>query len=126
MAAISLAIIGKDREPLYLREFRDLPQLSSDDYISEEEFFGLTTPSMDDKGAVSNTTRIGGFECSIRHQFILHAALDRYEQLAGPSTGLGFRTSGASGNDAMFVGLLCPVEEMRVYGETELMHVKLI
>ena len=94
MSALSLAVIGKDREPLYMREFKDSASFSSD-----EELFGLPT-----LGSESNA-KVGGFECSIRHQFILHAALDRYEQLAGPPPGLGFR-----------FGLLTPVEEMRVYG----------
>ena len=94
MSAISLAVIGKNREPLYMKEFKDAASFSSSD-----DLFGL--PS---QGAESNA-RVGGFECSIRHQFILHAALDRYEQLAGPPPGLGFR-----------FGLLMPIEEMRVYG----------
>ena len=97
MSALSLAVIGKDREPLYMREFKDSASFSSD-----EELFGLPT-----LGSESNA-KVGGFECSIRHQFILHAALDRYEQLAGPPPGLGFR-----------FGLLTPVEEMRVYGTFE-------
>lgn len=109
MAALSLAIIGKNNEPLYMKEFRD--ESLQDDVVPEEELFGLP-PAADGNGSST-----GGWDCSIRHQFILHAALDRYEQLAGPAPGYGWRTAGVSGTDAMFMGLLCPVEDMRVYGE---------
>jgi hypothetical protein len=110
MAATSLAIIGKNNEPIYMREFAD--ESGTAEYISEEHLFGLPAAAHDVNGSL-----VGGFHCSIRHQFMLHAALDRFEQLAGPPPGYGWRKSGASGTDGMFVGLLCPVEEMRVYGE---------
>ena len=109
MAALSLAIVGKNNEPLYMKEFRND---SVGDIVHEEEWFGLSLGLEGADGVQSH-----GFDCSIRHQFIFHAALDRFEQLAGPSPGLGWRKPGTSGTDAMFVGLLCPVEEMRVYGE---------
>jgi hypothetical protein len=108
MAARSLAIIGKNNEPLYIKEFRDESQ---PDDVPEEELFGLP-PAADGNGSST-----GGWDCSIRHQFIFHAALDRYEQLAGSVPGCGWRTFGVSGTDAMLLGLLCPVEDMRVYGE---------
>ena len=106
MAAIRLAILGKNNEPLFIREF----EKNAETVMSEEELFGIA----------SKTTFGGTTECSTRQQFILHSALDRYEQLAGPPPGFGWRkntnnvTNG--GPDGMFVGLLCPVEEMRVYG----------
>jgi hypothetical protein len=105
MAAVSLAILGKTNEPLYLREFLYGGRLS----LSEEELFGLTV--VDHQGVVDETP------CSLRQQFILHAALDRFEQLSGPPPGYAWRKPGVQGTDAMFVGLLCPVENMRVYGK---------
>ena len=119
MAALSLAIVGKNNEPLYMREFRDDSSPFEFGPVEEGELFGLSTTSRTEEGA--SVVRNGGaFECSTRHQFILHAALDRYEQLAGPSPGFGWRASGVSGTDAMFIGLLCPVEDMRVYGKLSL------
>jgi hypothetical protein len=103
MAAIALAILGKRNEPLYLREFH------SDHHepaISEEELFGLE-PSADEQPSQHE-------ECSVKQQFILHAALDRFDQIIA---GGQWRKQGVAGTDAMFVGLLCPVEDMRVYGE---------
>lgn len=98
MSVVSLAIVGKNNTPLYLREF-DV------DAIDEAELFGLTAST------------VSSSHCSVKQQFILHAALDKFEQLAGPPPGCAWRTPGVTGTDAMFVGVLCPVEDMRVYGK---------
>jgi hypothetical protein len=107
MAAISLAIIGKNNEPLFIKEFFDESNRCSTNFLYEEELFGLPPPKDRPPPA-----------CSLRQQFILHSALDRFEQLAGPSPGYAWRTTNASGTDAMFVGLLCPVDDLRVYGKS--------
>ena len=99
MSVISLAIIGKNNLPIYLKEFTE-----SEISMSEADLFGL-------EATTSSTT-----SCSLRQQFLLHAALDRFEQLEGPSPGFAWRTPGVTGIDAMFVGLLLPVEDMRIYG----------
>jgi hypothetical protein len=119
MTLISLAIVGKNNEPLFLKEFRDE---SSTQDIAEAELFGLTLSSGMGTDGFSSKAK----ECSLRQQFILHAALDRFDELAGPPPGYGWRESGASGTDAMWVGLLCPVEEMRVYGYTTTTRLKLL
>ena len=103
MAAIALAILGKRNEPLYLREFTSG---QNEPGISEEELFGLK-PAVED--SVSSHK-----DCSVKQQFILHAALDRFDQIVARGQ---WRKQGAAGTDAMFVGLLCPVEDMRVYGK---------
>lgn len=97
MAAVALAVIGKNNEPLYIKTFLD------EDDPSEEELFGLPTTKT---------------QKSLRQQFILHSALDRFEKISGPYPGCAWREHhpGITGNDAMFVGLLCPVEDLRVYG----------
>eukprot|EP00957_Ditylum_brightwellii_P168112 12798386-Ditylum_brightwellii.AAC.1 len=56
----------------------------------------------------------GTESCSLRHQFILHSALDRLEEL---TAGNRWRAPGSVGSDAMWVGMLCPVDELKVYGE---------
>lgn len=100
MSIQSLAIVGKNNTPIYLKEFTE-----EDSIEEEEELFGFSLGEKEDEA-----------DCSIRHEFILHAALDRFEELAGPPPGFGWREPGSTGSDAMWVGLLCPVEEMRVYG----------
>ncbi len=117
MAALSLAIIGKNNEPIYLKEFRDA---GFPEEINDATLFGLSQyvgSTSDDK---ASKERPDGFDCCSRYQFTMHAALDRLEQLAGPPPGYGWRKSSTvAGVDAMFVGLLTPVEETRVYGMSQ-------
>lgn len=65
-------------------------------------------------------------ECSLKQQFILQTGLDRFVHLAGPPPGYHWRDAGATGTDACFVGLLCPVEDFRVYGYVLTTKVKII
>ncbi|GKZ01437.1 trafficking protein particle complex subunit 2-like protein [Mayamaea pseudoterrestris] len=102
MAAIALAILGKKNEPLYLREFQSNHH---DSAVTEEELFGLESAADDHQSEAE--------KCSVKQQFILHAALDRFDQIVSRGQ---WRKQGDAGTDAMFVGLLCPVEDMRVYG----------
>lgn len=118
MAAISLSIIGKNNEPLYVREFDENMTV---DLMSEELLFGLQSNKVDTNRMHDDTT-----SCSPRHQFIMHAALDRFSQLSGPPPGYGWRKQGASGVDGMFVGLLCPVEDLRVYGYATTTRIKIL
>ena len=112
MSATALAIIGKNNVPLYLHEFHD-NRREKDAAITEEELFGLPSRRSDSTPSKEQQNN----KCSLRQQFVLHAALDRFEQLAGPAPGCGWRTPGVTGNEAMWVGLLCPAEgDLRVYG----------
>jgi hypothetical protein len=122
MTAISLAIVAKSSEPLYIKQFFDEGSKYQADMLSEEELFGLPAPTENsNESSLSNTASSANKhpDCSLRQQFIMHAALDRFEQLDGPPPGYAWRSPGVSGADAMFVGLLCPVEDMRVYGECD-------
>jgi len=110
MVLISLCIVGKSNEPLFLREFSD--DYSNREDILEAELFGLT---VSDRG-VTDGFSSKAKNCSLKQQFVLHAALDRFEELAGPPPGFAWRESGSTGTNAMWVGLLCPMEDMRVYG----------
>eukprot|EP00548_Thalassiothrix_antarctica_P007436 CAMPEP_0194143694 /NCGR_PEP_ID=MMETSP0152-20130528/12808_1 /TAXON_ID=1049557 /ORGANISM="Thalassiothrix antarctica, Strain L6-D1" /LENGTH=165 /DNA_ID=CAMNT_0038843209 /DNA_START=93 /DNA_END=587 /DNA_ORIENTATION=- len=109
MSLISLAIVGKKNEPLFMKEYRD--ESTNAACIPEAELFGLKVLTGNTDGFSKRAK-----ECSLRQQFILHSALDRFDELAGPPPGFGWREKGSTGTDAMWVGLLCPVEEMRVYG----------
>jgi hypothetical protein len=104
MSVISLAIIGKNDEPLYLRQFED------ESPANEKDVFGFPPAYQGDRVSDNATS------CSIRHQFILHEALERLK--VHEESGFAWRASGASGPDAMFVGLLYPIDDMRVYGQS--------
>ena len=121
MAAVSLTILGKNCEPLFIKEFSS-ENGPTELEATEEELFGFHvsgSQAHDRRGNDDNNHHHGrrfGKDCSLRQQFILHAALDRFEQLSGPPPGYGWRAPGVAGSDAMFVGLLTPVEDMKVYG----------
>lgn len=117
MAAISLSVIGKNNEPLYVREFDAL----SEDLVSEELLFGL--PSIDLN--LNALNRDSNTLCSARLQFVMHSALDRLEQLAGPPPGYGWRKQGATGVDGMFVSL-CTVEDLRVHAYVTTTRIKIL
>lgn len=117
MAALSLAIIGKNNEPLYVKVFE---RTGLNGNASEEALFGL--PNLADEMETGDEETH-----SPRHLFMIHAALDRIEQLAGPPPGYGWRRAGvASGRDSMFVGLLAPIEDMRIYGYITTTKIKFI
>ena len=78
-----------------------------------------------DLGLPTNTGRT----CSIQQQFILHSALDRVHQLTEPN-GMGaawrYGRAGQIGHEAMYVGLLSHVEDVRVYGYITTTKIKII
>jgi len=121
MAAVSLAILGKDNDPLYVREFfrgRSSGGDGDDHGIAEEELFGLVPPSANGGGSAAasdeeeeeesgnvplgtrGSSNNSNDSCSLRQQFVLHAALDRFEQLSGPPPGYAWRKQGQVGKDA--------------------------
>ena len=114
MALVGLAVVGRENEPLYLRDF------GADSLSASAEATPPTdaedADASDPFGFFNREGRGANDSCSLRHQFIIHAALDRFEEMTGPSSGGRWRTPGAVGNNAMWVGLLCPMEEVRVYG----------
>jgi hypothetical protein len=129
MSAVSIAIVGRQDEPLFLKEYPTKYWSDPDSYHSEEDLFGISSlSSMQDTTTTRRQRREqhGDFGCSLKQQSILHAALDRFMHLVGPPPGFGWRTPGTTGSDAMFVGLLCPVEDYRVYGYMTTTKIKII
>lgn len=185
MSLISLAIIGKDNEPLYLRDFQLKPLPSSatsstspsttEENNQEEKLLEndnnikettTTINNEEDEEKKEENDPFGFFSCdklpgessSLRHQFLYHTALDIFDELLNISTstssssasaqlgnvsggglnttssvntnfkpqqsttsllGSNTTTSSNTGNvvsDSMWIGLLCPLEEMRIYG----------
>ena len=108
MSAVSLGIIGKGNEPLYLRDF------SGATTVDDAALFGLT--SDEDGGTTSSFSPTSTI--SLRQEFILHAALDRFVQVNGPPPGFAWRhnVTPTTTDDPQFVGLLGPWEDWLVYG----------
>mmetsp|Transcript_6976 Transcript_6976/g.8691 ORF Transcript_6976/g.8691 Transcript_6976/m.8691 type:complete len:192 (+) Transcript_6976:72-647(+) len=110
MSLVCLGLIGKNNEPLYLRDFiTGDKKLDISSNVIEDTLFDFVAAGV-------QASHSSPFQCSLRHQFVLHSSVDRFEELTGPTVGNRWRTPGAVGCDAMWVGLLCPVEELRVYG----------
>jgi trafficking protein particle complex subunit 2 len=103
MAAVSLAIVGKNNQPLYIREFVEEVGNTPDEFV----LFGLSPAPL----PLPSSSKL---TCSLKQEFLLLSALDRFEELAGPPPGYGWRNQ--PGADGMFMGLMAPVNELRVYG----------
>lgn len=148
MSLVSVAIVSKDNKPLYLKEFRGSRDITESDEFMSVDMFDLaqeasnsvaqsapaSSPASDGAGAGSggSTVPLGaeiGKSCSIDQQFILHSALDRLEQLMEPN-GLGaawrYGRPNQIGNEAMFVGLIGHVDDLRLYAYITTTKIKMI
>mmetsp|Transcript_23330 Transcript_23330/g.35982 ORF Transcript_23330/g.35982 Transcript_23330/m.35982 type:complete len:192 (+) Transcript_23330:150-725(+) len=116
-ALVSLALIGKDNEPLYLRDF--IPA-SEDDAATDA---AANSSSVDDDPF--------GFmpclenESCLRNHFIIHASLDAFEEQLALKQQQSSSSSSSNSHDS-YMGLLCPIEELRVYGYMTKTGVKII
>ena len=110
MNVVSIAIVGRSNEPLYVREFRDdEPRPHDGDLFGIVETAEASSPTAD---------------CSVRQQFILKEGLERLEHVDVP--GFFWRTADATGTEAHFVGCLFPIEDLRVYGYITTTKLKII
>jgi hypothetical protein len=130
MSAVSLAIIGKANEPLYLRDF-----LGEENSVDDAALFGLPLPK--DETDVASAAPRSDSLISLRQEFILHAALDRFVQVNGPPPGFGWRNASSpttvtttgtttSSPDPQFVGMLGPWDDLHVYGWMSTTHIKFL
>jgi len=103
--------IDKDNEES--QQQRDNDNSDDDDPFG---FFGNDESTT--KSSSTNTTNIPAM--SLTQQLVLHAALDRFEEQASRSNKGGavrWRTPGSNSANAMWMGMLCQVEERwNVYG----------
>lgn len=124
MSAVSLAIVDRADIPIYCHEFPSKYHWKEEGIATEEDLFGVSLSDGD--GAVLEKST-SDFRCSLKQQFMLQTALDRFVQLAGPPPGFGWRSPGVTNpTDAMFVGLLCSVEDFRVYGYAMTTKMKIV
>jgi hypothetical protein len=135
MSVISLAVIGKNRQPIYMKEFtsdhHDSSSSSSRKNIDDDlQLFGISssssyTTNVLKENQLNTDTNLhhhhhsnenSRCDCSIRQQFILHDALDFMEQWIEQHQNSHEQQQQQNAHDAMFAGLLYPIEDMRVYG----------
>mmetsp|Transcript_18384 Transcript_18384/g.37622 ORF Transcript_18384/g.37622 Transcript_18384/m.37622 type:complete len:190 (+) Transcript_18384:193-762(+) len=112
MGIVGLAVVGKNNSPLYAREFLsdETADGYDDDRDDEAVLFGLT-PRENENDDHSHSERASNGCC----WFVVHAALDRLEQLTLTTDGKKkiLPTIGTNNN---FAGLLFSSVDTRVYG----------
>mmetsp|Transcript_34734 Transcript_34734/g.49307 ORF Transcript_34734/g.49307 Transcript_34734/m.49307 type:complete len:182 (+) Transcript_34734:118-663(+) len=115
MALQCLAIIGKTNEPLYLLEI--LPPSESS---SSEENEKPENDNVEDMFGFQEATAKDSL--SLRSEFMMHASLDRLDEIIGDQPRWKSRTSA----DTKWIGLLSPVEESFIYGYVTSTNIKIL
>jgi hypothetical protein len=150
MSIFSVGVVSKDNKPLYLKDFigpsgsangggggggsggihasDDSVPVDMFDLAREASNVSVSSSSSAGDSAVPLNDGIGKL-CSIDQQFVLHSALDRLEQLTEPN-GLGaawrYGRPNQLGHEAMFVGLVGHVDDLRLYAYVTTTKVKII
>jgi len=110
MSLITFAVIGKDNAPLYLRDFVD----------ASTSFYEQGEASFDSNGDDEQDDPFGFFEqkrqlnqsSCLKNQFIIHSALDRFEELDDSNM-----VQQRQGLAKMWIGSLGIIDETKVYGK---------
>mmetsp|Transcript_19838 Transcript_19838/g.28962 ORF Transcript_19838/g.28962 Transcript_19838/m.28962 type:complete len:213 (-) Transcript_19838:226-864(-) len=137
MSLITVAVIGKDNNPLYLRDFvdNDSPYSYSpaQDALSsmsdEDDPFGFFTESSSTKNSDQHYMNDSS---SLKNQFLIHSALDRLEEMEDDSAaGMGSTRSGEAkrssvGPNSMWIGSLGCFDETKVYGYSTSTKIKFL
>ena len=99
MALVSLAVFNKQNDLIYTKDFK--------------EYQNVATTTMDDPFDLfqehDQTPKHGNSDCSTRHEFIYYSAIDRLSSI--------FQMKRSANDNSMWLGLVLPVDELRVYGE---------
>lgn len=111
MALQCLAILGTNNEPLYLLDTSEKDDSSPSE---PEDCFGFTDPAWQ-KANRSSTL-------SIQHEFMIHAALDRLEELLGGKQNTVARWQRGS----RWIGVICRMEHTEIYGYVTASNIKLL
>jgi hypothetical protein len=120
MSLSSLVIVGKGNVPLYLRGFDE--ETEQGGCVSSSNPMDVDDVA-DDHNASTSDDPFGFFQskvskpkndsCSLTQQFMIHAALDRFEELTKTEHLKGRPSVGPT---AMWLGLLDCYDEIKCYG----------
>lgn len=117
MSIVALAVISRQGNPLYLRDYADdsnlLFDLSGQSGDDDDDIFG------DDIIPIKETSSKQKEEwpCRLKYQFVLHSASQKLEDVL---RGDQWKAPGASGMESCWVGFLCSSDNFRAYGERNL------
>jgi len=134
MSLVTLAIVGKDNAPLYLCDFDDHEQYSKSKQKQQQQ--QQNSIRNDSEVDEENDDTFGFFETnaekmnessSLKHQFVMHSALDRCEELVSSDSGRSPTSStriSSIGPNSMWIGFLGSIGETKVYGYTTTTKIK--
>mmetsp|Transcript_14428 Transcript_14428/g.29944 ORF Transcript_14428/g.29944 Transcript_14428/m.29944 type:complete len:158 (-) Transcript_14428:15-488(-) len=127
MSLHCLAILGNKNEPLYICAAG--PIESGGNNNSEEErtkdVFGFFEDN-DDHDASKPEASNSGYtkrQASIRHEMMIHSAIDRIEELLGSHRQITWKRFQRGSH---WIGQICPMEEYDIYGYVTSSDVKII
>ena len=114
MSLTALAVVSRQGTPLYLRDYSNTNDLifnfsgssNNDDLFDDEIFTNYEE---------STSKQLSEWPCQLKYQFILNSACEKLEEVL---RGNQWRTPGATGMEANWVGLLCLSDNFRAYGES--------
>mmetsp|Transcript_27054 Transcript_27054/g.63315 ORF Transcript_27054/g.63315 Transcript_27054/m.63315 type:complete len:201 (-) Transcript_27054:237-839(-) len=130
MSLRCLALLGSKNEPLYVCAPDPVDGDNDDDGEAAQQmddvfgFFGASQPDTDTDTNTDPTTP-GPIKrpASIRHEIMIHAAIDRIEELIGSHKKTSWKRFQRGSH---WVGLICPMEEYDVYGYVTSSDVKIV
>jgi len=109
MALVTLVVVGKDNSPLYLRDFVTQQESFYSDGSQQEEEQQEDPFGFFERSAISKPND----SSSLKHQFIIHSALDRFGELIHPKH---MKDRPVMGPSSMYIGPLGCYDELKVYG----------
>lgn len=136
MTITSLAIVSQTErgtdQLIYVQEFKSSNPKEGNDHadldIDLDLFDSVIEQGDDDaSGSISTRTPQSANDCSLRHQFILQSSLEKMNQDIKFDKQLRTTFNDQfQGIEYMWVGLICPIDEYRVYGYITNTNVKII
>jgi hypothetical protein len=116
MSLVTIAVVGKENVPLYLRDFtaQEESSLYSGFTDDDEDFGAQETEEMEDPfGFFESKKSKPNDSSSLKHQVIVHSALDRFDELTKLEN---MKDRPTVGLNSMYIGLLGCYDELKVYG----------
>lgn len=107
MALLCLAIVGKENEPLYLRDFQKGDSIDPASTSEQEECFGFGRAPT----ALNDSL-------SLEQEFKMHASIDQLEERLNEESSRAGMTK--------WIGKLCPMEDTMIYGYVTPTHIKFL
>ena len=114
MSLAALAVVSRQGTPLYLRDYANDTNLIFDlhggqsgesDIFDDDEIIPVEEMTLNQKEK---------WPCQLKYQFVLHSACQRLDDVLRDNQ---WKTPGATGMDACWVGFLCLSDNLRAYGE---------